>query len=164
MAEKLTLEKAAFGAGVRFLRAIRRLTQKALAEQGGAKLTGSQISAYEGGEREPTEPKVRALAEGLHVPAPVLRGLQEVILRYVNTHSADFYTLLRGSGLLAGIDEVKEPPATYGDDRAERLLRERWQELAREQGSAKEREVLLIFETVSVQLSQASRRTPDEGP
>lgn len=68
----------------------------------------------------------------------------------------------RESGLLKRIEEVKEPSSIYGEDKREHLLQRRWQDLAREQASAKEREVLLLYDTIRFKLPPSPGRARDE--
>lgn len=164
MAEKVTLEKAAFGASVAFLRAIHGWSQETLSEKcdPAANLDASQISRIEAGKRRPGEPKVRAVAKALGVPISVLQGLQEEILSYVHAHPADLDSLLRVSGLLKQVEEIRETPATYDETNRERYLQKQWQDLAREQAAAKEREVLLVYDTISLKLPPPSGTPPKE--
>lgn len=154
MAEQVSLQSAAFGAVVTFLRSLRGWSQEELAAECRENIDGSQISRFEAGKRMPRPPKVHALAQALLVPPGVLYGLQEALLRFVSAHPVDFDALLRSTVSPGAIEEVREPPAGESPGPP---LREQWRSLAREQGALKEREILLFHETLMELLGEALR-------
>lgn len=143
--EPVQLEKAVFGTVIAFLRTLWGWTQGELAQRCGTH--ESQVSDWETGKVMPRPSSVRKVAKAMGVPQSTLYDLQQVLLGYLTNHPVEFDSLLRTSDALQAPKEVREPRAPWGGD-ASQVLDERWHALAQEKAALRQREVLLLRDTL----------------
>lgn len=146
--DQLTLEGAAFGAGIVFLRTLRGWSRPALKRACGWKPNDTGLGKYEKGTRIPGPGKREDLARALQVPVATFYDLQRAFLQYVRVHPVELDRLLRAAKLQIESSEVKEVETSYGGGTLDEETERRWAALAREKGAIEQREVLLTRDTV----------------